>query len=368
MTDSVRRPCPPLAAFLLIGLCITALVPAARGQFPPDLVRSTGPLSPSQRDQLSGIVANLRTDLGGEDVKVAASARKRIMATLIDRRPGRGFHVALDAEMTPLLTQMAADSGLPVRVRINALHLLGTMATDRSVDAVTVMLDSDVDSLRYSAAQAYQRSFEAVSAGRNLFNDSQRVPVMTRLLRDKIGTESRSYVLYALVRACDASPLPSNAIDGICQGLRTQFSDAYTQGPSDRIDRLAASLQIVLNRYIQHSINEIGLRAVAPQQAALVETAVMGIRLALQHGQSRVPTKPAQKTAYANLVGTAENVLNVVCGVNPTDTDTSTAFATGDFVAAENALQGSWIGPNGPVYSHSAWGFRNGHFDHLFDQ
>lgn len=355
----------------LMTVAVLSLV-ASRSfaQISRDILTTSNPLTPTQRGEVQAYVDQNVTTLLGDDLKATLQARRALEDPMKDASARRPFRLAYDDVLTPQLTDAVDDPATPVHLQVACLHLLGSVASDASLDALTAHLQSTRPTTRYAAASGIQRAFEAAQAGRATFDADKRMIELMQQLRTAIGSEKQGETLMAEVSACVAAPGKSgtaSAVEAASRGLIAQYQNFHrAQEPDDRVSRLHQCMQLVYQRFIK--VVTFG-QDMKPAQKALIESAACAITMACELAQSMSEQDLAKYQDDLNeLVGTSESILNLFYrAAGQEDTQVSRTFQTGQFQQAGILFERRWLTDDGPIYKNSEYGFRPGHFEKLLE-
>jgi len=354
-------------AHRLISICfiltLATWTTTAFGQFSSSILKSPRPLTSSQKQDVIDFVDEQLIDFSGANEDDVTSAMRALLEPMVNPESGRPFRLAYSDILCPKLTNLAQSDDSVVALRIRSIHLIGELATENSMNQLPPFLTDSKEAIRYAAACAYQRAFEAEKTGRATFDVAQKLTEYVHTLRDVMGTEKKPLVMYKMSAACAAAPDLDGAIlaiEAIGTGLQTQYKTLSTEGPDARLTRFVACLNLAKARYI----NLIGSRRdLRPTETAIVEASVVGILLAMNMVDDPA-ISPELETASAGLVTACETILNLIYhqGEGEDVTVVSETFDAGRYDQARRMFDKHWLEPKGPIFNHSQYGFKPGCF------
>jgi len=341
-----RLPVPPVA--LLACLLLLAAAPGeVAAQLPSSMLQASGRLDAAQQRTLAEFVQAETDRLVEADPKAVSTAKRNLLAPITRRESTRIFRLAYAGELVPRLDEIIEDPDAPMSARINARRIAGSLATDESVPILEGGLDAESEAIRYAAALGYMRAFEAIAADRHALNLRLRVPEMLGNLERAAGAESSPFVLRAALDAIRRAADRSAAMAALNTALQRQFARAADDEPTALARQWAGGLRDGLRLYIEMiGENAAGL---TETRELFVTASAAALLVATSHAAEHDLEDPALRDAYAELVRTAENVLNLVLGLEPADVRVSRAFDAGNAAAAEAAVEAIWLAEGGPI-------------------
>ncbi len=356
-----RRRMPEIIATVLLLLAAAA---ASRAQLPPDIYSTPRPLTAEQERALTEFAASNLADLKSSDSRALAAARRTLSAAF-RRDTSRTFRVAYNAAVTPGLAAIAGDQNAAMAARQAAIWLLGPIASDQSDAALFALLGAQEPALRYAAASGIERSMLAIRQDRHTYsNPIQNEKAAGRALRDAIAVESNASVLGALTAAAAAMPTAGDSIDALAEGLTAQGRALDKDRQWQRLEAVRIGLERLQKRYV---VDMFGGQAIASHERRIVEAAASSLLLTVRHGSGGV-IRDENRRAYGELARTAENLLNLLCRRDSTQTRVASAVAAGRDADAESALKSVWLAKDGPVYGNRSWGIPAGSIESGFDR
>lgn len=343
-----------------------ALLPnrAVMGQLPPDLYTTARPLTPEQQAALTDFARRTLADLKSGDSRSMAEARRALLAS-VRRDTSRTFRTAFNAAVTPGLAALAADQSAEMAVRQASIWLLGPIASDETDAALASALQAREPALRYAAAASLERSMMAIRQDRHAYiNAVASEKAMCRILRDAIATEADAQVLRAAVAAAAGLPNAGNAVETLAEGLVRQAHRVDKAGQTAHVEVIRIGLERMQKRYV---IDMFGGQAIATHERKMAEAAASALLLTVRHGKAgRISTQ--DRAAYADLARISENLLNLLCKRDSTQTRVTSAVGAGRFDDAEAAIKSLWLAEDGPVYGNRTWGIAAGSIESAFDR
>lgn len=221
-----------------LSICLPAAVPAwsaAQAQvatIADSVVTSTRPLSQTDLAQIEALIRESVPLLTGDDPEAAGNARNRLLAPLEKDGVGVPFRLAYSNALCPLIEPLAGNDDEVVA--INALRILGELATDRATNTVEPGLNHTAVGVRYTAVYSVGRTFEAI-AGESPAVAPQRAHALIDRIAELLRNESDPWILDAAARALIAA----GAIDK--ENFEDVRAHAYNQlstACSDRVRSL----------------------------------------------------------------------------------------------------------------------------------
>jgi len=165
---------------------------------PDAVITSTSSLTQPQIAQIEEVVRAGVADLTNDDPELVGAARTRLLAPLEKAGIGVPFRLAYSNLLCPQLERLA--TGGDELTAMNALRLLGELATDRSTNSVEPALDHAGSDVRYTAVYSVGRTFEAVASESPAVAPS-RVRALIDRLAERIRNEPEPWILDVAVRA-----------------------------------------------------------------------------------------------------------------------------------------------------------------------
>lgn len=190
--------------------------------------------------------------LGSEIANDVEAGREALIDPLLQPRVSASFRVAYSAEAVPAL-RGALDKAKNDHQAINALSALGEIATKDAAEVAIASLTSKSIAVRYQAAFALNRVFEAQRRTPGVFTMREdAAAAILDSLRDPLSRETDGHVLAALMRACATAAavsttgfeLRQQAIIALSRGVVANklVADARTPLSVAALDGLSASL------------------------------------------------------------------------------------------------------------------------------
>lgn len=334
------------------------------GQLPPDIYTTSRPLTPEQQAALSDFARRTLADLKSGDSRSMADARRALLAS-VRRDTSRTFRTAFNAAVTPGLAATAADVSADMAVRQAAIWLLGPIASDETDTALAAALQAPEPALRYAAAASLERSMLAIRQDRHAYvNAVASEKAMCRILREALASEADAQVMRAIVSAAAALPAAGNAVDTLSEGLVRQAHRVDKAGQAAHVEPIRIGLERMQKRYV---IDMFPGQAIASHERKMVEAAASALLLTVRHGKAgRIAAQ--DRAAYGDLARISENLLNLLCKRESTQTRVASAIGAGRFDDAEAAFRSTWLAAEGPVYANRTWGIAAGSIESAFDR
>ena len=357
-----------LLAALTASACLTTI---ANAQVPEDIMSASGQLTATQTKTLHDFVTKAVGDLSGTDPKVAKTAGRQLLAPFSRTRITNSFKMAYSAELVPLLGNLVSNRTKPMHSRLEALNILGSIASDGIIPILEGALQSDQDAIRYNAALAFERAMQSTANQKDIFKDrGQTTRDMIRALHQSMSSEKSPFVLSAILTACAADPNSAYSLLNLCDGLQSQMHSLYKKEvPQTMVSVYQKGVGLALKRYIGLLGNGSDLRE---QEKSLAQLGFTAMQLGVAEGL-RGRVVDTNKSNYAKLVQDGENLLDVVCRLDSDNKVTdqqrkgvSKAFTDGNYTQANNIIKSFWLQPTGPIYGSPHFSIAAGSLDHLF--
>lgn len=257
-----------LLVALGLSICVYAGQAAAQVASVPDaVITSATSLSPAQIAQVQQVVDQDLAELISDNPETASAARNRILAPL--EKPGIGvpFRLAYSNQLCPQLERLAV--GENEVVAMNALRILGELATDRSTNTIEPAIDHAGSDVRYTAVYSVGRVFDAVATESPAVAPA-RVRALIDRLAELIRNETEPTILDVAVRAMiTAGSIDKDNFQDIRAHAYTQLSQAASDRvrtlpmEEDGVDRLTFMLRASVA--IRDAINDA--RSLSPEAA-----------------------------------------------------------------------------------------------------
>lgn len=212
---------------------------------PPATITATTPVSQTDQNTIRQYVAQWSPGLSSEDPSEIATSRTRLLAPLETDGIGVPFRLAYGNEVSAAVEPLLREND--ELIVINALRILGEVATDRSVNSIETILaanpaanpggnganpSADVRTLpgvRYTAIYALVRTFEAV-AGESPAVSPERIRAMIDRLGQIVRTDEDPWILDVGVRALlAAGTIEKQNFESIRAAAYTQVGDAVSE-------------------------------------------------------------------------------------------------------------------------------------------
>ncbi len=227
-----------LLVALGLSICVPAALPSWGGAFaqsvtiPDSVIVSSSPLGPNEQDLIVRFVRENVADLTGDDPEAAGLARNRLLAPLEKDAIGVPFRLAYSNALCLQVEPLAGDER--ELVSINALRLLGEVATDRATNSLEPALDHIGTGVRYTAVYSIGRTFDAVATESPAVAPA-RVRALIDRLAELIRNEPEPWILDRAVRTMiSAGAIDRENFDGVRGHAFAQLAAAV----SDRVRSL----------------------------------------------------------------------------------------------------------------------------------
>jgi hypothetical protein len=246
-----------------------------------------------------------------------------------------------------------------------AIQILGTVGSDEADAALRTAMESDLPAVRYAAATAFERSMMAIRQDRHAYsNPLQSEKNVARYLREATGAETNANVLRAMVSAAATMPTAANAIDTLGDGLVAQVISLKGEMADGRLDSVRIGLERMQKRYV---VDMFGGQSIAAHERKMVEAAASALLLTVRHGQAKRITAD-NRAGYTDLSRTCENLLNLLCKRDGTQTRVTSALDSGKYDDAASTLDSLWLAADGPIYGNRLWQIPAGSIEAAFDR
>ncbi|MEQ8845250.1 MAG: hypothetical protein RIB58_10390 [Phycisphaerales bacterium] len=289
---------------------------AAFGQadLPPELPTRAS-LSPSEEQAVARWALDNWSQVSAEDPVRAREARRRLVAPLLSQDTSASFRVAVDQALAgEFATALAGDD---VFRGVNAALLMGWLATDRSVRALTNLVDDDQVALRFAAISGLSNAFRASGFAPVAFQAQVGNQAVDRLAELLASAEDRSLLDGAAKALSDAMAVPESSIAGF--GARS--GEALTNAVGRRLNTMPIDDQLSMRMApliramadIRTSITQRRGNVSAGWQTAVMEmygrAGALGFRLVRAEQAGRLGDEPG---AARRSVRTALQVASTI--------------------------------------------------------
>ncbi len=151
-TSRRPTPCPTLVSLILWAV---AVLPAAgQDRLDPSLYNNSDLWSPSQRQQVAAFIDQQIAQIQSSDEQAIDQGKARLNAELTLQNANERFIAQLSELTAERLAPLVKDED--VKVRINAMIVLGNARTARALDLVLAGLADDNAGVRYLASKAME--------------------------------------------------------------------------------------------------------------------------------------------------------------------------------------------------------------------
>lgn len=307
--------------------------PVASGQVDPlPDPCNVAALSPDQTQQIDLYVSKRIDDLGSDDAMSRERARRELLTPL--RRPciSVTFRLGYAKAAQPGLEQLASTSD--DEVAINALMVLGELATSSSISSIQSQTSDSRLAVRYAAIVAMTRSFAAARSRAPALTDSQTNAAVSHLA-DRLAEESNTQVVDAIVR----SLLAAAAIDrdgfsstqqAALAALSSHIGERLRQADdANRPVLMLSSMRVV--EYFARILSSAGSVSTATAQDGSAIAGEILAHVAARANAGQIPEDNRQM--QTDLVNLSERVLllaNTKLGGSPMQSNLKTLFGAHD--------------------------------------
>ncbi len=198
----VRGVAVVFAALWTQALPTPALAQGVVDRIPVEVVRKKTPLSADEQAQLRTFAEDRARRLRGDSPADASRARNELLEPLAETDVGVPFRLEYARLLMPTVEAMVADAK-DARA-VSGLRLAGELATARAFEVIREQVGSTRTSVRYGAAYAAARAFDALAAKDQAVQADTALTLIDTLGK-RLGAESNPHVADALVRALAAA-------------------------------------------------------------------------------------------------------------------------------------------------------------------
>ncbi len=175
-----------------------SIAPSARAQneLPVSVVQSTS-LSGSQKEEVARYAAAALTLFKSSVWSETRRGRDQLLRPLEDPQSAASvsvsFRLEYSRELVPALSSLAAK-GNPDLTRLNAIRILGSIATAQSASAIEPFLSDEASAIKFMACQASGNTFRVLAASSPALPSGEAVRLVNRLAA-LAGAEADTTVL-----------------------------------------------------------------------------------------------------------------------------------------------------------------------------
>lgn len=178
-----RRLRTPLAAFALSLTLLVAPSARAQNELPASVVQSTS-LSTGQKEEVTRYATAALTLFKSSVWSETRRGRDQLLRPLEDPQTTASvsvsFRLEYSRELVPALSNLAAK-GNPDLSRLNAIRILGSIATAQSASAIEPFLSDESAAVRFMACQAAGNTFRVLAASSPALPSGEAVRLANRL-------------------------------------------------------------------------------------------------------------------------------------------------------------------------------------------
>ena len=316
-----------------------------------------------QRDAVKQFIDAHKDGLKGEATEIRRS-RNALLEPLRNPRITVAFRLEYTRQLTPVLRPLVSDVNDVVAV--NALRVVGELATASSVELLTEALKDKRPGVRYIAASGFENTFQAMQRSVPAVGGSQALR-MVDTLKAAIASEKDARVLEGLVLALqEASRIPKRQVEGMRDAGTLALAEAVSAKAMDRKIGLEADAAFrravfaIRTAATNPDINEAELNQATLRAAA----GMAGDLLALVSERLKAGIEPDADMAL--MVTEAERVIFFIQPKLSTSGEAAKEFKLADLVQQKKTAEYQQqvmqlIGPNG-VLTSEAFRFPNDRF------
>lgn len=342
--------------FALLGLN------PAWAQLPSDITQATRPLSAQQRSTVDSFATGHLKTMQGADPAKANESRQALLAPLTSG--SRAFRLGYSEIIAPSLSDIARDEDVTIASRLAAVSILGSLASDRSLEELLKTLASDDPALRYASAWAIKKAMSRAAAADNLYmNLGQTQTDLSRRLTERAALEDDFEVSRAIIDAASAMPTAAAAIDAVSESIIAQLVALGTDFQPNRLGALRLGIEKMQKRYV---VDLFGTPGVANHERLMVQAAAGTLYLIANRGNGQ-ELADADKELLTSTARAAENLLNLLTRQDNAQTHVTNAVQQGRFTEAASAMQTFWLSGQGAIYGHGQWRIKPGSIEALVE-
>lgn len=208
-----RLPRLLLIVCLSIGMLTAGVARAsAQGNTLPDEIITANDLSQAQKDRVAEFVNANKAGLRAGPIEIKRS-RNSLLQPFNVRGISVAFRLEYTRQLTPVLRPLISDpDGV---IAVNALRIVGELATANSVDMLVEALKDKRPGVRYAAASGLKDTFKAMQSTVPAVGGAQALRMLDTL-KSAIQGESDPRVLEGLVGAYqEAIKIPHTQVEGM---------------------------------------------------------------------------------------------------------------------------------------------------------
>lgn len=295
-------------AAVVIGVGLIG-IPSAMAQRVSDETAKSVTIAANQKQEIAALAQAELPKLADADPETRSTARHVILEPLGVTGVSVAFRIEYSQQLLDGLKKLAADNkaggagGEPAA--LNAIRVMGELATGESLKSLKDILADPRPSVRRAAAFAYERTFRIAGAGNGApaVADAQ---VMTALseLADRLKTEDEPLVIDGIVLALDAA-INVGEVQQLA-GVREQAVKLLAETVAARLKQTVPN-DDTLDSAVARALDSL-VRTQTDQQRKLSVAGNKSISLLAGHVLARVRVQLLQ-----NLVGDRVRADLMVC-------------------------------------------------------
>jgi len=282
----------------------------AQGEIPA-AVRRAGQLAPDQAALIAEFVKTHAVNLGAsKDPQLIKKDREALLVPLTDPLNTPAFRLKFSEELVPTLKKLADDPN--EIVVINALRLAGDLATAQSVDLVKSAASAQKPAIRYAAAFALRRTFEALGKMQAPTIRQDQADDAVRFIGKRLTEEKDALVIDGLVLAgIEASRVPvhralalMNLSTGVSAVAKEQGSKLASEPLAQALLRCGTGVRDALSAAQPGQIPSEALKAAAELGGRLISYCVQAVEI-----KALPLTDKALREIHAQIATTGETIV-----------------------------------------------------------
>ena len=231
----MRATLPRILAIVLA--MAPALVALGQNELPEGLTTRTN-LSQSEEQSVTDWALANWAQVDAQTPEAARDARRRLVQPLLATQTSASFRVAMDQALSDQFRQ--AMLGDDVFRGVNAALLMGWLATDRSVRALTEAAQGDQIALRFASVSGLSNAFQAAGFAPVAFQAQVGNEAVEAVATIMESTDDRSMLDATAKALVEAMDVPESAIAGF--GARS--GERLTRAMGARLNTLPIDAEL----------------------------------------------------------------------------------------------------------------------------
>jgi hypothetical protein len=358
----------------VIALSCACLAPIAAAQL-GDLgenVRRAPAITPDQTQAIADYVRRNSGNLGGDDPLLIRRDRAALLSPLLDSAATVPFRLEYARALLPVVEPLTSHEN--EIVAINALVIVGEVATAQSVDVVMRALASPRPSVRYQAAYAIRRTFETLAAlPAPTIRDDQAADALRRSAARLIAEEDAlvaDALTLALLQAGKRNEYRSQALAALSGAVSARAKSLSTAAPEEGVQvlmRAAVGVRDALAGARTGQLSAEAIRQAAEMGGNIIAYCARAVQTRSLPMAERGKPEFAAREAHSSMATTGENIVLLAVQLQGTTPPaakgigdrlrTSTQTADAGFVEDARSIVG-----RGGLLSREPFRFADTHF------